>query len=163
MAHLATRLSAQSRTSDWRIPRQLQDSARCFWDYDAVNALFHEVPPALRKSELQAKIEPLKKELVHEMATQEPTNWRMPLNIDINSYAEVWADEILPVARQAHERLQFTNVHPETQEGRTVAACEVVEKPQRDQISYREWAANVVREELHKAGWRLADLLQKIL
>lgn len=134
-----------------------------FWDYDAVNALFPEVPRTLRKSELQVKIEPLKKELVHEMATQEPTSWRMPFNVDINSYAEVWADEILPVAREAHERLQFTNVHPETQEGRTVAAGEVVEKPQPDQISYRKWTANVVREELHKAGWRLADLLQKIL
>jgi hypothetical protein len=97
------------------------------------------------------------------MATPEPTSWRMPLKIDINSYAEVWADEILPVAREAHERLQFTNVRPETQEGRTIGAGEVAEKPQPDQISYRKWAANVVREELHKAGWRLADLLQRIL
>jgi hypothetical protein len=25
------------------------------------------------------------------------------------------------------------------------------------------WATNIVRDELHKAGWRLADLLEKIL
>jgi hypothetical protein len=134
-----------------------------FWDYDAVNALFAEVPQTLRKSELQAKIEPLKEGLVHEMATQEPTSWRMPPNININGYAEAWADEILPIAREAHERLQFTNVHPEQGEGRTLAAGEAKEKPRPDKISYRQWAANVVRGELHKAGWRLADLLQKIL
>src|SRR5437773_6294082 len=48
-----------------------------FWDYDAVNTLFPRVPGTLGKSELQALIEPLKKELVHEMATREPRNWRM--------------------------------------------------------------------------------------
>jgi len=31
----------------------------------------------LPKSELQAQIEPLKRELVHEMAIREPKNWRM--------------------------------------------------------------------------------------
>src|SRR6266699_3999157 len=134
-----------------------------FWDYDAVNALFPEVPSTLRKSELQAQIEPFKKELVHEMAMQEPKNWRMPSNIDIHNYAELWADEILPVAHEAHERLQFINVRPEQEEGRVVAAGEADEKLQPDQISYRTWAANIVREELHKAGWRLADLLKNIL
>jgi hypothetical protein len=46
---------------------------------------------------------------------------------------------------------------------RTVAACEAIEKQPADHMLYRTWAINVVREELHKAGWRLADLLQKIL
>jgi hypothetical protein len=72
-------------------------------------------------------------------------------------------DKILPVARQAHERLQFTNVRPELQQGRIVAAGEAREKPQPDQLTYGKWAANVVRNESHKAGWRLADLLEKIL
>ncbi len=134
-----------------------------FWDYDAVNALFPEVPGTLRKSEIQAQIAPLKKQLVHGMAMQAPKNWRMPSNIDIYNYAELWADEILPIAREGHERLQFTNVHPQREEDRVVAAGEADEKPQPDRISYRAWAAGIVREELHKAGWRLADLLQKIL
>jgi hypothetical protein len=30
-------------------------------------------------------------------------------------------------------------------------------------MNYRRWATGVVRQELHKAGWRLADLLEKIL
>ena len=134
-----------------------------FWDYDAVDALFPTVPSTLSKSERRAQIEPLKKQLVHEMATREPKNWWMPANLDIKNYAEAWADEILPIAREAHERLQFTSVHPEPEENRVVAAGEAEEKPQPDEISYRKWATSIVREELHKAGWRLADLLQKIL
>src|SRR6266516_6914271 len=134
-----------------------------FWDSDAVNALFPELPNALPKSERQVLIDPVKKQLVHEMAMREPKNWRMPLNVDVTYYAEAWADEILPIAREAHERLQFRNAHPQQEEDRVVAAGEVEEKSQPDHISYRTWATDVVREELHKAGWRLADLLEKTL
>jgi hypothetical protein len=134
-----------------------------FWDYDAVNALFPQIPIRLRKRELQAQITPLKKQLVRELATHEPTSWRMPANMDATNYAEAWANEILPIAREAHERLQFTNVHPQQENDRVVAAGIANEKPKPDQISYRAWAASVVREELHKAGWRLADLLEKTL
>jgi S1/P1 Nuclease len=134
-----------------------------FWDYDAVNALFLQAPDTLRKDELRALIEPHKRELVHEMATHEPNNWRMSRNVPVDSYAETWADEILPIAREAYARLEFTNVHPQQEEGRTVAAGEAVEKPTADQRNYRAWAADVVRQELHIAGWRLADLLERIL
>ncbi len=134
-----------------------------FWDSDAVNALFPELPNALPKSERQALIDPVKKQLVHEMAMREPQNWRMPPNVDVTYYAEAWADEILPIAREAHQRLQFRNAHPQQEEDRVVAAGEVEEKSQPDHISYRTWATDVVREELHKAGWRLADLLEKTL
>jgi hypothetical protein len=46
---------------------------------------------------------------------------------------------------------------------RTVATGEALEKPAPDETLYRKWTSMVAREELHKAGWRLADLLQKIL
>ncbi len=134
-----------------------------FWDNDAVNALFLQRPVILRKGELQALIDPLKRELIHEMATREPNNWQMSRNTSIDSYAETWANEILPIAREAYARLEFTSVHPQQEEDRVVAAGEVVEKPPAGRDLYRAWATNVVRDELHKAGWRLADLLEKIL
>jgi len=134
-----------------------------FWDYDVVNALFPQAPGTLRKKELQSQIEPLKKDLIHEMATREPRNWQMPKNVLVDSYAEMWADEILPVAREAHARLEFRNVKPFVDEGRLVAAGEAIEKPTPDHSLYRRWATSTVRDELHKAGWRLADLLEKIL
>ncbi len=134
-----------------------------FWDNDAVNALVPQLPPGMPKRELAAQIDPLKQQLIHEMATYEPRNWQMPSNLSINSYAAVWADEILPVARAAHARLEFKKVRPLLDGGRVVAAGEAIEKPAADQTLYRTWAARIVRDELHKAGWRLADLLQKIL
>jgi hypothetical protein len=134
-----------------------------FWDYDAVNALFPDAPGYLPKEEFLAQIEPLKKTLIHEMATQEPRNWRMPTSVPVASYAEIWADEILPIARDAYSRLEFRNVKPWLDGERTVAAGEAIEKPAADHTLYRTWATNVVRDELHKAGWRLADLLEKVL
>src|SRR6058998_2279382 len=134
-----------------------------FWDYDAVNALFPQLPGPLRTGDMQTLIEPDKKELIRELATHEPDNWRLPPNVPVDSYAEIWADEILPIAREAYARLQFIDVHPQQEEDRILAAGEAVEKPAADHGVYRGWATNVVRDELHKAGWRLADLLEKIL
>ena len=134
-----------------------------FWDNDTVNALFFQVPIALPKAELDMQIKPLKQQLVHEMATHEPRKWQMPSNVSIDSYAEIWADEILPIAREAHSRLEFRNVKPFLDEDRIIATGEAIEKPAPDHALYRAWATNVVRDELHKAGWRLADLLEKIL
>ena len=134
-----------------------------FWDYDAVNALFPQVLGTLPKKELEVQIDPHKQQLVHDMATHEPRNWQMPPNVSINSYAEIWADEILPIAREAHARLEFRNVKALPDGDRVVATGEAIEKPPPDQTLYRTWATGVVRDELHKAGWRLADLLQKIL
>src|SRR5437762_11453447 len=134
-----------------------------FWDYDVVNALFPQVPGTFIKKERESQIEPLKKDLIHDMATREPRNWQMPTNVSVHSYAEMWADEILPIAREAHARLEFRNVKPLLDEGCLVAAGEAIEKPTPDHSVYRRWATSIVRDELHKAGWRLADLLEKIL
>ena len=134
-----------------------------FWDDDTVNALFPQLPHGLHKAELEAQIEPLKKGLVHDMARQEPHNWRVPPNLSLSNYAEIWADEILPIAREAHVRLEFRNVKPLVEEDRIVASGEAIEKQAADHTLYRTWATAVVRDELHKAGWRLADLLEKIL
>ena len=72
--------------------------------------------------------------------------------------------EILPIAREAHERLQFANVKPlQEDDGRIVASGDARERLSADGPAYRDWTKSVVREELHKAGWRLADLLEKIL
>jgi hypothetical protein len=87
----------------------------------------------------------------------------MPTNVSVDSYAEMWADEILPIAREGHSRLEFRNVKPVLDEDRVVAAGEAIEKPMPDHSLYRRWATSIVRDELHRAGWRLADLLEKIL
>ncbi len=132
-----------------------------FWDMDSVITLLPPLDPALPKAEQKNQTADAIQRIAREMAQTEPKNWRLPADVALNKYAEVWADEILPIARQAHERLQFTAVHPEDDQGKTVAAGDATEKPEADHLLYRQWAAKVVREELHKAGWRLADLLEK--
>jgi S1/P1 nuclease len=134
-----------------------------FWDNDAVNALFPQVSGTLPKAELEMQITPLKQQLIHDMATHEPRNWQMPSNVLIDNYAEIWADEILPIAREAHARLEFRNVTPLLDNGRVVATGHAIEKSAPNQTDYRVWASAIVGDELHKAGWRLADLLEKIL
>jgi len=134
-----------------------------FWDLDAVNMLLPQLPDTLGKEERRAQMQAAEKALAHEMANKEPKNWKLPPDVPIEKYAEAWADEILPIAREAHDRVIFKNVAPLPQEGRVVAAGEAEEKQGADSGAYRRWASGIVREELHKAGWRLADLLEKSL
>ena len=128
-----------------------------------VNALFSQVSGTFSKAEFEMRIDPLKHQLVHDMATHQPRNWQMPSNVSIDRYAEIWADEILPFTREAHARLEFRNVKPLLDGDRVVAMGEAIEKPTSGRTLYCAWAASIVRDELHKAGWRLADLLEKNL
>jgi S1/P1 Nuclease len=134
-----------------------------FWDLDAVNALLPNVPETISKNERRGVMDTARKALAHEMVTHEPQNWKTPADLDVTNYAEAWADEIIPIARQAHERLTFRDVKPTQEEDQLVASGEADETTVPDHISYRDWSVGVVRSELHKAGWRLADLLQKSL
>ncbi len=105
------------------------------------------------KEERRAKMEVARKELVQKLVTEEPRNWRMPADLKLKDYAEAWANEILPIAREAHERLNFASVHPEVQEdGSSLAFGSATEKPAADHVSYRDWSARITRDELHKSG-----------
>jgi hypothetical protein len=79
----------------------------------------------------------------------------------LKNYGEFWTDDILPVAREAHERLQFINVHETDDQGKTVMSGDAREKNMPDRVHYADWTARVVMDEMHKAGWRLADLLSQ--
>jgi hypothetical protein len=82
----------------------------------------------------------------------------------LKDYGEAWANEILPLAREAHQRLQYKNiVANQMEDGSVVAVGIAEEKKSADGVSYYEWSGKVVRDQLHKAGWRLADLLEQVL
>ena len=134
-----------------------------FWDNDTVMANLPLLPETMPKEERRAKTDAARTALVHEFATHEPKNWRLPSTIAVKDYSEAWANEILPIAREAHERLTFRNVAPLQQEDRVVAAGFADEKKSADGATYYDWSARVVRDQLHKAGWRLADLLEQAL
>jgi len=110
------------------------------------------------------KIEAAKKDLIHEFLTHEPKNWRLAPSVALKDYAEAWANDILPIAREAHERLQFKDVAPKQMDDGSIVAVGIAdEKKSADGVSYYDWSARIVREELPKAGWRLADLLEQAL
>jgi len=134
-----------------------------FWDQDAVMTNLPPLPPWLSKEERHQKIEQAKRKLIDRLVKEQPKNWRAPLNVALENYGEFWADEILPTAREAHQRLRFSHVHETIDQGRKVMAGDAREKNAPDHVGYADWSAKIVREELHKAGWRLADLLSQIV
>ncbi len=140
-----------------------QSKLHGFWDNEAVKENLPDLPESMPKEERRAKTDDARKALIEEFVRQEPKAWKLPADVPLASYPEAWANEILPIAREANERLRFTNVHAQTQDNGAVAVGDAEEKPAADGVSYEDWAGHVVRDELHRAGWRLADLLEKCL
>nr|MDQ6912256.1 S1/P1 nuclease [Verrucomicrobiota bacterium] len=133
-----------------------------YWDNDPVVALLPGSSNSIAaKDERRAATDAVMQTLVQKLAKEEPKDWRPPAALKPTEYPEAWANEILPIAREAHERLQFQNMHTIVQEDETLAAGSAAEKP--NSTNYHDWSTGVVRDELHKAGWRLADLLEKVL
>src|SRR5260370_12903368 len=93
-----------------------------FWDNEAVMANLPPTSPTLSQEERFQKIEHAKRRLIDRLIKEQPKSWRTPANIALKKYGEFWADDILPVAREAHERLQFINVHETLDQERTVMA-----------------------------------------
>lgn len=134
-----------------------------FWDNDAVMANFPSIAKDVEKDQRRTEMDAARKEVVQRFAKEEPKHWQLPANVTLKTYGEAMADAILPVAREAHERLQFRNVAPKHEDDAVFAAGQAEEKLGPDHVAYYDWAAAVVREEMHIAGWRLAELLEKAL
>ena len=98
------------------------------------------------------------------LARKEPTNWKLSGAVD--TWAEQLANEIIPIAREAHTRLEFTNIKiaPGSMPGKDdIKSGRVSEKTTSGGMFYANWAAATVKTEIHKGGWRLAALLEDIL
>jgi hypothetical protein len=135
-----------------------------YWDSETVMANLPPMPDTLSKEERHEKIEAAKKELLKEFVAQEPKGWKLPASVALKDYAEAWANDIMPIAREAHDRLQFREVAAKQMDDGTIAAAGFLdEKKMPDGVSYYDWSARVVRQEMAKAGWRLADVLQQAL
>jgi S1/P1 Nuclease len=132
-----------------------------FWDNEAVQLNLPAWYPTLSKEQSYQENKHAIRKLAEQLAKEEPLNWRRPHGVAPKDYAESWVDEILPVAREAHERLRFVGMHETVDQNRIVMAGIARERPMPDHIPYSDWSAKIVRDELHKAGWRLADLLTR--
>jgi hypothetical protein len=128
-----------------------------YWDGTVVTAaerLFDEQLNNLRDPSIESYAAALKDRV--------PTGWQAPTG-DPTTWAEAWANEILPIAREAHERLSFGPAQAGDFHGQTVANVTAQEKPVQGGDSYAAWSGKTAAAEIHKGGWRLAALLQAIL
>ena len=133
-----------------------------YWDSNTVKLLITQVNAEIKKANPSHPPEVPFPEFVQFLAKQEPPNWKPAPTLPIKDWAEAWANEILPVAREAHDRLEFTQMQSKVERGKPVAVGVAVEKSGQ-RPSYADWSANVVRVELEKAGYRLAAMLDQCL
>lgn len=140
-----------------RYARHFYHSFHGYWDMDAVRNLVIGTPDELPKEQREAVYTPAREKLIAEFIQTEPNGWRTAG--PPQTWAEQWANGILPTAREAYTRLRFDNLRRQEKDGRVFEAGDAVEIG----TGYRDWATGVVKSELHKAGWRLADLLEKSL
>jgi len=128
-----------------------------FWDGEAVNVAFEQVRGEMTKGDPKAP--QTSQDMARWFVKHEPKNWRPAPNAPLASWPELWADDIMPVARQVHERLKFENMKSEEKLAEGFAR----EIPSTDGKTYRAWAGSVVKDELNKGGRRLALLLIALL
>lgn len=112
-----------------------------FWDEDAVNLAFPRNDDAANAEEL---------------ARNEPTAWKLGAGVTVDKWAEAWATEILPVASAAHTAVAFDGISLGPH-GKHFFQAELSGN------TYPAFAGKTAKEEIHKAGWRLAALLEEIL
>lgn len=116
-----------------------------YWDTQTVNNAFGQATNAT---------------VAKRLAAQEPSNWE--LTGEPETWAEQMANDILPLARQAHSRLSFTKIEIESG-AHDIKSGQAKEKKKSSGKFYATWASGVVNKEIQKGGWRLAALLEETL
>jgi hypothetical protein len=122
------------------------------WDDDAVN---HAMSKAGKKTTDV-------KGFAHVLATHEPAGWQT--GSFISQWGKRWATEMLPLAASAYGDL---TIHPQTSEMRKNRDGELVRvffwpAEAKNEANYKSSSADVVSQNLARAGWRLTALLEKI-
>ncbi len=137
---------------------EVADSLHLFWDQAAAVSAIDAWKERL-SAERPALGAVSNKQLPKLLAAREPEHWKLDPMLDPSQWAEALADEILPIAKQAHEQLTFEHIQVHESHGEPLASGTA----KADGNSYPAFAAQVAEKELHKAGWRLAALLEQIL
>ena len=131
-----------------------------FWDGEAVESASELVAAETLNNPAYKDLKPSDAATKY-FADKEPVNWNITSQTPVDNWAIAWANEILPIAAQAHQRLAFSNVNIVTSHGKQTAVGLAGEKQMPDGITYRNWAGNVIKNEIQRGGWRLAALLSQ--
>jgi hypothetical protein len=131
-----------------------------YWDFDSVeSALTYQRRIQDKNSDT---LKP--RDWAIQLAGKEPAGWKCDPSLKPGQWAEKWADEILPIAVEAHSRLRFLPREQfDNRNGKPVMSWTAVEKPHHGRSSYAVFASKTAESELNKAGWRLAAILEASL
>lgn len=99
--------------------------------------------------------------IAQSLAAKTPANWK--LDGDAATWSEQMANKIMPVSREAHNRLDYVDVKTETGKRDILSGNAEERKKKPGEQFYAIWAAATVKEQIHKGGWRLAALLEAVL
>lgn len=117
-----------------------------YWDSQTVNNAFGKTPDAT---------------VAQRLASRAPADWQ--LTGDVETWAEQLANDIMPVAREARQRLEYKSIDIEPGKRDIISGRAEERKKQPGGTFYAVWAGEVVKKEIHKGGWRLAALLEEII
>jgi hypothetical protein len=95
------------------------------------------------------------------LSSRKPADWE--LNGDAETWAKQLADGILPIAREARERLKYKSIQFQTGKHEITSGRAEEKRHAAGETFYAIWAADVVKNEIHKGGWRLAALLEEVV
>jgi hypothetical protein len=118
-----------------------------FWDANAV-----------ARAMQAAGLSGAEQEFARSLAAEAPANWQT--TGEPESWAQKWVTEIMPIAVEAHDPAKIAITLAErtvTETGKV--SCKWTAKIQPE---YSQWASDKAREQLTKAGFRLAALLKAI-
>ena len=147
-----------AKSSGKKSSKSKGNNLHSFWDTEAVEEALKQIDTKI-ESQPKHKGKATDEEVIAWFANTEPTDWKPRAQSKPTDWAQAWANEILPMSTQAHERLEFSNVTIKNES----ASGDATEKKMPDGISYADWAGQRTEEELHKAGWRLAAIIEACL
>jgi hypothetical protein len=134
------------------------DVFHAYWDNDTVRNARKVIISEMMLS-AHTNVVPNDDQIAQWLANHQP-NWQLQSPTPILKWSEAWTNDIMPMAREAHGRLTFSQIGF-APHSKTIARGTAREKT--NSVAYERWAANTVRIEMHKAGWRLAALLAEAL
>jgi len=143
-------------------PGQRGSSLHSYWDGEVVSNAFKQIYDDIEASGTH-RGRMTQKAVAEFLARKEPANWKPDAGSKPVDWAQMWANEIMPVAIEAHERLEFSDIVVEKGYNEMLARGKAKPREMPDKVSYADWSGKVTKVEIHKAGWRLAELLERVV
>jgi hypothetical protein len=128
-----------------------------YWDDQSVTGAL----ALYRKEQTDAGLGQAQIDIVKRLSTTEPAAWKMPAGVNVEDWSHSMANEILPTAKEAHSRVAYSNIVLDHNQKLVKSGTATETPPAAGGQNYSAFAAKTAHDELHKAGWRLADLLTK--